>query len=255
MSWLNSIFGKGKQALDTPTIDRKTIVKAYRALIWPVLEADGFTTFKGSAAWRYREKIIDVIDIMFFPISKTRQWGLDPHCFALSGGVFYPFIPYIGPAIPVDKAGKLQPPEIACTDRVTPNRRMKQSHNYPNIWNIAADGSNLKDVFSDVKFVLEQELLPHLNAQGNLLKRLNEMLEAHAKLAKIHPGGYYYQGFIALELGEWRLARDSLRKALETDLYSKSGVAKVANPPEDEIRAAIQKAEAAIAASAQSDYF
>lgn len=233
------------------SIDRKTVINAYQEFCRPILEANGFQNFKKTSAWRYRNKVIDVVDLIFFPSTKVQLWGINPNSFAISGGVFYPFIPYVGSTIPIGKDGKLLPPEIACTERLTPNRRMKQeTHKNPNIWDIAPDGSNLQAVMLDVQAILQNELLPHLDRLGDLHKRLNEMLAMHENMAKVHPGGYFYRGFLALETGEWEIAHDSLQKALATGFYSKEGGARLANPPEDKIREAIAKAEAAIAASA-----
>lgn len=244
MSLLAKLFGRPASApATTPAlkINRTAVIKAYQEHCFPVLQTHGFDAFEGTAAWRYRDKVIDAVDITFFPSTKTRQWGISQKSFALSGGVFFPFVPHIGPASPVGKDGRLRPPEIACTDRKSPLRRMKQRHNQiPNIWHVADDGANLQAVMAEVRVVLEVELIPHLNAQGDLRKKLAELIQLRMTLKQFNPGGFYHLGFFALELGEWQLAKENLQKALATGFY---GDPELANPTEDQIRAAIHKAE------------
>lgn len=123
---------------------------------------------------------------------------------------------------------------------------MKQKGNQiPNIWHVADDGTNLQAVMAEVRIVLEGELIPHLNAQGDLRKKLAELIQLRMTLKQFNPGGFYHLGFFALELGEWQLAKENLQKALATGFY---GNPELANPTEDQIRAAIHKTEVMLSA-------
>lgn len=243
MHWLQSIFGNRNKE-QQPTIGRKSVIKAYKDTIVPLLRSNGFKIFRGSTAWRHSEKRIDVVELEFFPRDKGRQWGITPVSFALPVGCFFPFVPsLVEPKI--KKEGDLVlPKEINCHIRRTTDRRLRQRQTkIPNIWYVKPNGSNLQDTMDDARTVLLEEGLPWFDHFSDLNLLLESLLkdEGNSLPAGTHGTPKHLIAFLALELKRWQLAYRILDDALASGFYTKeSGFA---YPIDDKIRAALAQAK------------
>lgn len=215
MGFLSGMFGGKNETL--PTMDKKTVEKALKEALWPLLKQHGFQTFKGRTAWRHTEKRIDVVEIQFFPKEKADQWGITPYSFALPVGCFFTFVPSLKDHRIERGAGLLLPEEVNCHIRKVTLRTIKQrATKIPNIWYIHPMGKNLNVVVEDAKQVLEQDALPWFSLLNDLDAVLDTLLEPdglHRTLGATGGLPVHMPGFFALELGKWRLARDLLQKA------------------------------------------
>lgn len=265
MGLLSGILGgKDKVIL---AVDKKTVEKALKEALWPLLKQHGFQTFKGRRAWRHAEKRIDVVEIQFFPREKADQWDITPYSFALPVGCFFPFVPSEHqPRIKREKGLPL-PEEIYCHLRKDSLRHLKQRESkIPNIWYIDPKGKYLNAAIEDTKNILEGEVFAWFDSFEDLPKLLKNIIEVpRADLALGLTLGIPRQlaGFLALETGEWSLAKKLLQQELDrgfippgvmecmkSDSKFIEGVIKTETAFNNGLRAGIAKAEAALQGSA-----
>lgn len=267
MGFLSEILG-GKDE-SHPAMDKKTVEKALKEALWPLLKQHGFQTFKGRTAWRHTEKRIDVVEIQFFPKEKADQWGITPYSFALPVGCFFTFVPYSLSASRVKTNGEiLLPLEHQCGIRRAPNKTLKQRESkIPNIWYIDPKGKYLNAAVEDAKSLFDKEILLWFERFNDLKEVLRILLEDEEDMnnsgwgfgANHSPARYYFSGFVALELGEWSLAKKLLQQALGTSFLTPGimkcmqsdrkfidGATEAETAFNNELRAGIAKAEAAL---------
>lgn len=267
MSLFRDVWGKisGEPEKKQSVIGRKTVVDAYEDVIVPMLREHGFETFKNRTAWRHTEKRIDVVELQFFPKAKTAQWGITPYSFALPVGCFFPFVPSLyEPRLRREKGLPL-PDETQCHLRKTTLKALKQREcKIPNIWYIDPKDKYLSAAIEDAKNLLEGEIFSwfeHFNDLPMLLKNLTEGTER--KSIGMTLGAGPIEGFLALEIGEWSLAKKLLQQALDTSFLTPGlvkcmqsdrkfieGITKVEATLNSELHAGIAKAEAALRGSA-----
>ena len=243
MHWLQSIFGNRNNE-QQPTIGRKSVIKAYKDTIVPLLRSNGFKTFRGHTAWRHSEKRIDVVELEFFPRDKGRQWGITPVSFALPVGCFFPFTPSLVEPRIKKEGDLLLPEETNCHIRKAPRRRIRQFKNsIPNIWYVKPDGRNLQKTIDDAQEVLIQEAIPWFDQFVDLDSLLDSLLQNDNGLSLGANGGIprHLIAFLALELERWDLAHRLMNDALSSKFYTKeSGLA---YPIDDKIRDALDQAK------------
>lgn len=269
MGLLSGILGGKDETL--PAIDKKTVEKALKETLWPLLKLHGFQTFKGRTAWRHAEKRIDVVEIQFFPKEKADQWGITPYSFALPVGCFFTFVPSeYEPRIKREKGLPL-PDEIYCHLHKDSLKHLKQREcKIPNIWYVDPKGKYLNAVVEDAKSLLEGETFAWFERFDDLPKLLKDITEIpRADIALGLTLGIPRQlaGFLALEIGEWSLAKRLLQQELErgfippgvmagvmesmkSDRKFIEGVIKTETAFNNQLRAGIAKAEAALQGSA-----
>jgi hypothetical protein len=253
MGFLKGLFQKAPKK---PSVDVKTVEKALEDALWPLLKAHGFDAFKGRTAWRHQEKKIDVVEIQFFSKSQARKLGITPYSFALPVGCFFSFIPSYGTARLADQNGVLLPEEVWCHLRKAPSKTLKQSEcKMTGVWYIDPFGKYLERAVTDVKHIIEVDILPWLDRFDRLEEVLRTLLEDEEDQRirgwgfgrKDSPLRFYLIGFVALKLQQWQLALDALQQALGTG--SRPALAGN-NEVNEHIRRAIARAEAALRGSA-----
>lgn len=260
MSFLTEFFAKEP---DRSHIDKKIVEKLLKEALWPVLKQHGFQTFKGRTAWRHAEKRIDVVEIQFFPKEKADQWDITPYSFALPVGCFFTFAASLyEPRIKREKELRL-PDETQCHLRKTTLKTLKQREcKIPNVWYIDPKGKYLNAAIEDAKNILEGEVFAWFDSFENLPRLLKTIIEVpRADLALGLTLGFPRQlaGFLALEIGEWSLAKKLLQQTLDTSLLTPGlmksmqsdrefieGVIKTETVFNNELRTGIAKAEAAL---------
>lgn len=263
MGFLSRMLGGKDETF--PTMDKKTVEKALKDALWPLLKQHGFQTFKGRTAWRHTEKRIDVVEIQFFPKEKADQWGITPYSFALPVGCFFTFVASVyEPRIKREK-GLLLPDEPQCHLRKDSLRHLKQREcKIPNIWYVDSKGKYLNAAVEDARSLLEGETFAWFERFDDLPKLLKDITEIpRADLALGLTLGIPRQlaGFLALEIGEWSLAKKLLQQELDTSFLSPAqmkhsdrkfieGVIKTETAFKNGLRAGIAKAEAALRGSA-----
>lgn len=265
MGILSGILGGKDETL--PAIDKKTVEKALKEALWPLLKQHGFQTFKGRTAWRHTEKRIDVVGIQFFPREKADQWGITPYSFALPVGCFFTFVPSLyEPRIKREKELML-PDEPQCHLRKDSLRHLKQREcKVPNIWYIDPKGKYLNAAVEDAINIIESEVFAWFDSFEDLprlLKNITEIPRADIALGLTLGFPRQLAGFLALETGEWGLAKKLLQQELErgfippgvmesmkSDRKFIEGVIKTETAFNNGLRAGIAKAEAELQGSA-----
>lgn len=262
MGFLSGILG-GKDEPLPPMMDKKAVEQSLKGTLWPLLKQHGFRTFKGRTAWRHTEKRIDVMEIQFFPKEKADQWGITPYSFALPVGCFFPFAPSeYDPTMKREK-DLILPDETQCHLRRTTLKTLKQREcNIPNIWYIDPTGKYLDAAVEDVKNQFNREIsawFDHFDNLPNLLKNITETPNADIALGLTLGVPRYLSGFLALEIGEWSLAKKLLQQELDrgfipsklkqhfrSDDKFSAGITKAETLMNSRLSAAITKAEAAL---------
>lgn len=261
MGFLSGMLGGKDETL--PTMDKKSVEKSLKEALWPLLKQHGFQTFKGRTAWRHTEKRIDVVEIQFFPKEKADQWDITPYSFALPVGCFFTFAASeYEPRIRREK-GLLLPDEPQCHLRKDSLRHLKQREcKIPNIWYVDPKGKYLNAVAEDARSLLEGEIFAwfeRFNDLAMLLKSITEEPRADIALGLTLGIPRQLAGFLALEIGEWSLAKKLLQQELDrgfippgvmecmqSDRKFIEGVIKAETAFNNELRAGIAKAEAAL---------
>jgi len=265
MGFLSEILGGKDKTL--PTMDKKTVEKVLKEMLWPLLKQHGFQVFKGRAAWRHTEKRIDVVEIQFFPREKADQWGITPYSFALPMGCFFPFAPSeYEPMIKREK-NLILPNEAQCHLRRTTLKTLNQREcNIPNIWYIDPRGKYLNAVIEDIKNQFSGEIFAWFERFDNLPSLLKDLIETpnvHIILGLTLGIPRYLAGFLALEIGEWLLAKKLLQQELDrgfipprlkqnfqSDDKFSTGITKAETLLNSRLSAVITKAEAALRGTA-----
>ena len=246
MGFLSEMLGGKDEHI--PAVDKKIVEKALNEALWPVLKAHGFQTFKGCTAWRHQDKKIDVVEIQLFPKAQVDKWGITPYSFALPVGCFFPFVPSLYEPRIKRENGLLLPDEPQSHLRKTTFKSFKQREcKIPNIWYIDPKGKYLNAAIEDAKNLLGGEVdawFERFNDFSVLLKYLTEIPRADIALGMTLGFPRHLTGFLALEIGEWSLAKNLLQNELNSDLLN-PGSARVANLFNDKVVARITKDEAA----------
>lgn len=261
MGLLSGMLGGKDETL--PTMDKKTVEKSLKEALWPLLKQHGFQTFKGRKAWRHTEKRIDVVEIQFFPRGKADQWGITPYSFALPVGCFFPFAASEHESRIKREKELMLIDETQCHLRKTALKTLKQREcKITNIWYIDPKGKYLNAAVEDAKNLFNREIFAWFESFDNLpnlLKNLTETPDAHIALGLTLGAPRYLAGFLALETGEWSLAKKllqqeldrgfippGLRQHFQSDDKFTAGIAKTETALNSQLSAGITKAEAAL---------
>jgi hypothetical protein len=210
------------------TIERRWVRDRYQQSIWPLLRDHGFDKFHDCGAWRHRDRRIDVIYLRFFSKPDSMKWGVTPFSFALEAGVYFPFIPPVNPLQIKAEDGEMLPQEVDChIRRGSIERGLKQRKNrIPNIWCVEPDGSNIEEILKDARAQLIELAVPWFGQFDNL-PHVSELLTKTQRAAfrgdlelNAHGISSHTPGFLALELGQWQSAAESLQLALDSGAFS-----------------------------------
>lgn len=220
--------------------------------IFFVLRKVGFSTYKGTTAWRRSDTKIDIMRLEFYSISVCEKWRVPIGSFSIIPSCYFPFMPSL-------QGAKLWP-DNSEIDRLSDSysqirlrvfkeiRQTEESLNQSwlnrivnavirnkiekeleplNIWWIGVDDKNFLKVIEDVAKQVESKVLIFFNRFENkneLMRTLQEEEDAWGcdMMEGIYDFGgkesikrLCYIGFSALQLKYFDLAEFSLNKCLD----------------------------------------
>jgi hypothetical protein len=142
-------------------MDSKDVAQAIRSRLRPLLKAAGFDRFTSRTAWRFRGQAIGVVNFQSFNSYTASRVGCTTFSFAINLGCHYTFLPEFGTSKFYDRDNL--PQEYHCAFRRALRKLLSQpDFPRPDIWSVAADGSNLSACIDDAAEVLERDAKPWL---------------------------------------------------------------------------------------------
>jgi hypothetical protein len=194
-----------------------------RTEIRPLLKAAGFSYFTNRTYWRFRNERIDVINFQSFNSYNAEVLGCTTYSFAINLGCFLQCIPekHIK-----QKDGQLLPEEYECKFRGMLEKRIEQTE-FPrkSIWYIDPDLRYLDLAINDARAVLKDVGLgwfENFNNMSGVLRLLQSDEETNqlwgfGRLGS--PNRNYCIGYVALSVGEQKLAAPHLKAAIESGCF------------------------------------
>jgi hypothetical protein len=154
-------------------VDSKDVNRELRRVVRPALREEGFTEFSDRNAWRYFDDWIWCVNFQSFSAYLAEGIGCTSFSFAVNLGL-YLRRPTSASATVLDR-----PKELDCTFRFQAHKTLSQPvfHAYgrkeatdrPDVWFVAADGSNLSEAVEDARAVVTGPGLGQLSAYQNPL--------------------------------------------------------------------------------------
>jgi hypothetical protein len=222
-------------------MDSKTVNRHIRTSIWPVLKEAGFSTFTSRSAWRYRDEKVDVINFQSFNAYLAESLGCTTYSFTLNLGCYFHAVPeQFQPGMVKQRNGQLCPEEYMCHLRRTLRKGLRQPElRRRDIWYVDPEGENLERIMADVERAIVKQALPWFENYEDLRRVLRVLRRGEERQhgtfgfgANPSPMRSFLSGFIALRLGETRVAQQGLQAALDSGLFANN---------ESDMRAALER--------------
>ncbi|MBZ5494438.1 MAG: DUF4304 domain-containing protein [Acidobacteriia bacterium] len=205
-------------------MNKNAVQKNIWAGLAPFLNEAGFRIL-GNTARRFFPLWIDVIGLQWFGGALAKRLECTPNSFSVRLGCYFRFIPSMASLEMMN--GEPLPEEAHCHIRKTLFRAFVQPGcNRKDIWFVDTVGSHLEEITSQLQVGLSQEALPWFQRFSDLrevLRILREDSEDEAKafgFGRIQsPVRNLLTGFVALQVGDKKLAATDLQKALEAGCF------------------------------------
>jgi hypothetical protein len=166
------------------SVDSKTVAKALKADVFPVLREAGFSEFKSRTAWRSDTSTIAVLDFPSLGSYLGSAVGVTSHSFGAVTGVYYRAMhatPWAKEPLPA------LPEEWRCQARRVLRKSMFQFRCWrPDVWYVNRKGSNLDSVVADTVRAVREQALPWLSDMADLPRAL-EAFESRPE-SEMRPG-------------------------------------------------------------------
>lgn len=199
-------------------VDSKTVSRAIKEHIHPVLGEMGFQEFTSRSAWRYSEKCIDVVNFQSFNRHAADEAGITTFSFSINLGRYFTFAPQVGDI--EEKAGRLRPEEHLCHLRRRLHKSLRQKNcSFKDIWMVDENGRNLAQVIADASRAIHEEAtewFTRFDSLREVLRTLTEDEESdivYGMGPMASPMRDLLAGCTALELNRPKEAETSLRLA------------------------------------------
>jgi hypothetical protein len=189
--------------------------------IYQFLKANGFWPNTSKTLCRNQKDTIDAITFSSFSTYFANCLDCTTSSLSVELNVLCPFIYDSAPALP---NGKLYKPELHGAIRYCLKKDIRDECPSPIIWYVHDDGSNIDEVVDSVERSIKVQALPWFERFSDLAELLRTLQEEPQKDASTGNFGYgnpdsplvhYISGFIALRLGDLRLAKRSLDQLLQ----------------------------------------
>jgi uncharacterized protein DUF4304 len=192
----------------------------------PLLSKQGFTLAENTAR-HFSPSQIHVIGLQWFGPALAKRLGCTANSFAVRLGCYFRFIPSV--TLPEGKDGQLLPEEAHCHIRKTVFRSFKQPECDNNqIWFVDTAGKDLPQISSQLQTALVQEAFPWFQRFSDLreaVRTLTDDVENEERAFGFgRPGSpvrHLYRGYIALELGDKKLATADLSSARDAGCFGR----------------------------------
>jgi hypothetical protein len=206
-------------------MDSSVVNKEIKSTVRPLLQEAGFAQFTPRTAWRYSAGMIDVVNFQSFNSYLANSVGCTTYSFCVRLGCCFDAIPQSQRV--KRKNGHLRPEEYECHFRVTLQKSIKQPNlKRTDVWYIDPTGKNLETVIADAKkAILDTGLnwFARFSDRAEVLRTLLEDSErnegTHGFGANPSPNRHFMTGFAALSLRKTSLAREHLKKALDSGCF------------------------------------
>jgi hypothetical protein len=206
-------------------MDSKEVNKQIRALIRPVLKAQGFTKFTARDSWRFHDDRIDVINFQSINSYLAGTIGCTTFSFAVNLGTFLAYVPEQYPL--KRKDGLVVPDECQCHFRGRLHRTICQRKPKDrDIWYVDPKGKNLSAVMNDIRERVETDCPPwfsRLADREEIFRILKEDSEEMGELWGFgnnpSPIRSYMLGYVAHALGKAKVADEQFSKAAESGCF------------------------------------
>jgi len=200
-----------------------------------MLKEHGFGQFTTRTAWRHDHDRIDVINFQSFNSYQASVIGCTTYSFALNLGCYLLYIPgQHGPSVIKEGNGLLLPKESLChmRGRLRPQKRQKLLQRFlpqrapDDIWAIHAGGKNLESSMAEADARLGSQGLAwfrQFDEPCEVLRILTSEAERMGELWGFgnnpSPNRSYCTGYAALKTGQFGLAAQQLKAAVDSGCY------------------------------------
>jgi len=207
-------------------MNSSVVNKEIKSLIRPALQEAGFTQFTPRTAWRYARGQLDVITFQSINSYLANSIGCTTFSFFVRLGCCFDAIPQSDRI--KKKKGHSRPEEYQCQFRLTLQKSIEQTNlKRTDVWYVDPTGENLEAVIADAKKAILETGLPWFNRYSDPAEVLRTLLEDSESNASTHGFGtkpspirHFFTGFVALSLGQARLAKEHLKAALDSGCFN-----------------------------------
>ncbi len=208
-------------------MDSKEVNKHIRAVIWPALKQEGFDTFDQRTAWRHLPDRIDVINFQSYNTYHAEVLRVTPFSFSVNLGCCLRSIPF---ALDVKvKNGIPLPREYECDFRGGLKRSFFQFRNrHKDVWYIDKEGKSIEKSLQDVTNQIRQSALPWFQRLSNKSEVMRILCNESERMDELwgfgknpSPHRSYLTGYLALSLGNEKLAKQKLQEAVDSGCFAK----------------------------------
>lgn len=206
-------------------MDSSVVNKEIKSAVRPLLQEAGFTQFTPRSAWRYSTGTINVVNFQSFNSYLANSVGCTTYSFCVRLGCCFDAIPQSERVN--RKSGHLRPEEYECHFRLTLQKSIKQPNlKRTDVWYIDPAGKNLETVIADAKKAILDTGLNWFTRFSDPAEVLRTLLEGsegnestHGFGANPSPMRHFMTGFAALSLRKTSLAKEHLKKALDSGRF------------------------------------
>jgi hypothetical protein len=138
-------------------MDSKTVSRALREEVRPILKDAGFTRFTSRKAWRVDPDTVQVIDFQSLNSYLAEAIGTTTYSFGGHLGVYYVALRHV----PWGERRETPPEEFHCQARRVLRKALEQPElPRADLWYVSPDGRNLPSVIADVSRAITEEAMP-----------------------------------------------------------------------------------------------
>jgi Domain of unknown function (DUF4304) len=206
-------------------MDSKIVGRELWKVVRPLLREAGWASFSSRTARKFSEQRIDVVNFQSFNSYLASGIGSTTYSFCVRLGCFFTAIPHSGIKV---KNGILMPQEYHCHLRYTVHKKFPQPEcARTDVFYVDPEGKYLPTVIEAVRQGLATEGLSWFQRFSDMREVLRTLLEDDQTNdgtsdfgAKSSPARNLYTGYIALSLGETRIASEHLRRVADSSSYA-----------------------------------
>jgi hypothetical protein len=203
------------------------INRKFREEIRPLLKSANFNYSTGRIYWRFEKERTDVIRFQSFNSYLAERLRCTTYSFAILIGSYLTCVPDKYGSIK-NKGDHLLPREYQCHFRGMAVKKQIKQPEFPreDIWYIDPDLHYLDSAIQDAFLSLKNYVLPWFEKFNNLQKVFDAVKTSDEKGEVLRDVWVedqpYFTGFLALHIGERKLAAPYLKTAIESGHYQRA---------------------------------
>ena len=208
-------------------MDNKTVNKAIRTHIRPLLKENGFLDFTTRTSWRYREKHIEIINFQSYSAHLAQGLGCTSFSFGINLGIYLLYIPERFPNNPLSRRhGQIAPKEHQCHFRRSLRKGISQAYQREDIWAVSSNEAALEPVIQDAKRVIASEAFDWFDYYRDDMSVLYTLKNEESSMSGTwgfgknpSPVRSYFLGYTALECGDLVTAQNHLQNVVVSESF------------------------------------